>query len=243
MATTGLLFFHAFPLDHTMWEPQVARFGGTHSIVAIDFPAGAAATHPATMDGAADVAAEAVRAAGLDKVVVVGLSMGGYMALSFWRKYAGLVSGMVFANTRGDADDDAAKERRAVLAARLRAEGSDFLVAAPPPLLSAAAPGELLATVKQIIGSQTAETIAQEAEAMASRADSTPDLASINVPVLVITSDADTLIAPAITETMATAIPGARFETIAGAGHLSNLEAPDAFNDLLASFLEGLPKE
>jgi pimeloyl-ACP methyl ester carboxylesterase len=190
-----------------------------------------------TMDAAADVGAEALRGAGVDRAVVCGLSMGGYVALALWRRNPDLVAGFVFANTRGGADDDAGQERRRALAERLRSEGSDFLVQSPPPLLSESAPPALWDRVKAVIAAQPAEAIAAAAVGMAERPDSTPDLAGIDVPTLVITSSGDTLIPPEGTSPMADQIPGARLETIEGAGHLSNLESPDEFTRLLRAHL------
>src|SRR5437773_5566205 len=130
----GLLLIHAFPLSAAMWEPQIAALGEQVSIVAPNFPGFGgepSVGETTTMEAAADAASRAVTAAGLDRVVVCGLSMGGYAALAFWRRHREQVAGMVLANTRSGADDDAGKERRRGLAQRLRAEGSDFLVAAP----------------------------------------------------------------------------------------------------------------
>jgi pimeloyl-ACP methyl ester carboxylesterase len=185
------------------------------------------------MDAAADTAAEALRSAGVDSAVVCGLSLGGYVALALWRRHRELVSGFVLANTRAAADDDAGKERRRALAERLRAEGNGFLVESPPPLLSAEAPPELWDRVKSVTAAQPAEAIAAAAMGMAERPDSTPDLSGIDVPTLVITSSGDTLIPPDATSPMAAQIPGARLKVIEGAGHLSNLEAPQEFTRLL----------
>lgn len=234
----GLLLLHAFPLDHTMWEPQITGLGSGTTVVAPDFPGfgGEASDFPPTIDGAADAAADALTRAGIDRAVVCGLSMGGYVAMAFWRRHRDRVLGLVLANTRADADAEAARERRRALAARLRAEGN-VLASEPPPLLSAAASGDLQARVKAIIGRQPAEAIARASEAMAERPDSTEDLRGVTVPVLVITSSGDTLIPPEISKPMAELAPGARLEVIPDAGHLSNLEAPGAFNWLLREHL------
>lgn len=239
--TDGLLLLHAFPLSSEMWAPQVDAFQGRLPVVAPDDPGfgGTAGAAPeGWMDAAADQAAAALRAAGVDRAVVVGLSMGGYVAFSFWRRHPGLVAGLVLANTRSGADPDAAREARAALAGRLRAEGNGFLADSPPPLLSAEAPAALRERVQAIIRRQPAEAIAGAALGMAGRVDSTPDLAGITVPTLVITSSGDTLIPPDATSPMAGQIPGAELLVIEGAGHLSNLEAADAFN----AAIEGLIK-
>jgi len=238
--TDGLLLLHAFPVDASMWSAQVDDLGRSAMVVAPNFPGfGGAplAGSVMTMDQAADTAAEACAAAGIDRAVVCGLSMGGYVALALWRRHRGLVTGLALANTRAGADDDAAKDRRRGLADRLRAEGNGFIADDPPPLLSADAPTELWQRVKDMIRIQPPEAIAAASIGMADRPDSTGDLAGIDVPTLVITSTGDTLIPPAATSPMAQQIPGARLEVIDGAGHLSNLEAPAAFNRLLREHL------
>jgi len=240
MAADGILLIHAFPLDASMWEPQCQAFGSETKVVAVNLPGfggAASAREVMTMSAAADVAAAAAREAGLRSALVVGLSMGGYVALALWRRSPEFVAGFVFANTKAEADDEAAKERRRQLAARLRAEGNGFMVASPPPLLSDAPPAGLLDQVKGIIAKQPAASIAAAALGMAERPDSTTNLASINVPTLVITSSKDTLIPADATKPLADGIKGARYEVIDGAGHLSNLEAPDAFNALTREHL------
>lgn len=237
--TDGLLLLHAFPLDATMWSPQMSAFPGI-TVVAPDLP-GFGEMSPAgplaSMDEGGDVAAEELDANGLDRAVLCGLSMGGYVAFSFWRRHRDRVRGLVLANTRSGADDEGGKGRRRSLAARLRQEGNGFLVDTPPPLLSSGAPGELWARVKEIIERQPAGSIAAASLAMAERVDSTADLAGIDVPTLIVTSTGDTLIPPEATKPMAGQIPGARLEVIEGAGHLSNLEAPEQFNRLLQEHL------
>lgn len=235
----GLLLFHAFPLDASMWDGQVAALKDELPVVAFNLPGfgGAATADPGGwMDTAADQADQQLAAAGIDRVVVCGLSMGGYASLAYVRRHGDKVAGLVLANTRADADDDAAKERRQGLADRLRSEGN-FLADAPPPLLSDSAPADVRDRVSAIIREQPAESIAQAALAMGQRADSQGDLAGISVPTLVITSSDDALISPDFSKAMADAIPGARLETIPGVGHLSNLQAPEAFNQLLSGFV------
>lgn len=236
----GLLLLHAFPVDASMWQPQIDDLGVSMPIVAPNLPGfgGAPGVGPVTsMEAMADAGVEAAKAAGLDRVLVCGLSMGGYAALALWRKHRRFVVGMVLANTRAGADDEAGKGRRAALAERLRAEGTGFLVESPPPLLSDGADADLIARVKAIIAAQPAEGIAAASLGMAERPDSSDLLPRLDIPVTVITSTRDTLIPPAATEEMAQAIEGAEFRMIEGAGHLSNLEAPEQFNILLREFI------
>lgn len=237
----GVLLLHAFPLDSSMWNRQVEGLSSTAPVVTVDLPGfgGAPAAEPeGWMDEAADRAAAALNGTGIDSVVVCGLSMGGYVAFSFLRRHRDLTAGVIFANTRADADDEAGRERRRGLAERVRAEGNGFLVESPPPLLSESAPDSLWQEVRTLIERQSPEGIARGSLAMAARVDSTPDLAGIDVPALVITSSGDTLITPDISRRIADGIPGSEFAQIDGAGHLSNIEAPDEVNRLVAEHVE-----
>ncbi|MEO8422802.1 MAG: alpha/beta fold hydrolase [Actinomycetota bacterium] len=239
--TEGLLLVHAFPLDARMWEPQLAALGNGVPVVAPHLP-GFGGTPGAgdvmSMASAAGRCLEALDAAGVDRAVVCGLSMGGYVAFELWRQARERFAGLILANTRAGADAAEGAAGRRALAERLRAEGNGFLVESPPPLLSEHANDELRRRVRELIAGQPAAAIAAASLGMAERPDSTPDLATIDVPTLVVTSDGDSLIPPALTSPMADQIPGAELAVIDGAGHLSNLEAAGAFNELVAHHLD-----
>ncbi len=239
--TDGVLLIHAFPLDARMWDPQVAAFGGGVPVVAPHLPGfggTTAAGDVMSMSSAAERCLQALDAAGVDRAVVCGLSMGGYVALELWRQARERFAGLILANTRSGADTDEGAAGRRALAERLLAEGNGFLVESPPPLLSEHASDELWGRVRELIAGQPAASIAAASLGMAERPDSTPDLAGIDVPTLVVTSDGDSLIPAAMTSPMADQIPGAELAVIEGAGHLSNLEAPEAFDELLARHLD-----
>jgi pimeloyl-ACP methyl ester carboxylesterase len=224
--TDGLLLVHAFPADARMWELQVATFADTLPVVAPHLP-GFGGSEPAgdvlTMDAAARRCLEALDEAGVDRAVVCGVSMGGYASLALVAMAPHRVIGLALANTRAEADAPEGAAGRRALAERLRAEGSGFLVAEPPPLLSDHAPEALRERVRSLIADQTPEAIAAAALGMAERPDRSDELGAIAVPTLVITSDGDRLIPASVSAPLAAAIPGAELLTIAGAGHLSNL--------------------
>jgi 3-oxoadipate enol-lactonase len=230
--TDGVLLAHAFPVDARMWSGQVL---GSRTI-APDLP-GFGGAEPApggvmTMAAAARRCLDALDEAGLARAVVCGLSMGGYVAFELWRTAPERVAGLLLANTRAGADTPEGAQGRRTLAARLATEGN-VLVADPPPLLSHDAPADLWDRVRAMIADQPAASIAAAALGMAERPDSTADLHEISVPTLVITSDGDTLIPSELTTPIAEQVPGATLTVIEGAGHLSNLERPEAFNDAL----------
>jgi 3-oxoadipate enol-lactonase len=189
-----------------------------------------------TMRAAAERALAAMGERGIDRAVVCGLSMGGYVAFEMWRRARERVAGLVLANTRAVADAPEAAAARRALAERLRSEGN-VLAEEPPALLSDGAPQELRARVRGWIEDQSPEAIAAALLGMAERPDSTPDLATIRVPTLVLTSTEDRMIAPEVSAEMAGLIPQGRLQTIEGVGHLSNLEAPEAFDAALLEHL------
>lgn len=238
--TDGLLLIHAFPLDARMWEPQLAAFSDAVPVVAPHLP-GFGGTAPAgdvmTMGLAAERCVAELDRSGVDRAVVCGLSMGGYVALELWRRIPDRIVGLALANTRSGADSDEGAAGRRTLAERLRGEGNAFLVASPPPLLSEGADPALWDHVKGMIGDQPAESIAAAALGMAERPDSTADLPGIDVPATVITATGDTLIPSEATAPMAGQIPGGELVTLEGAGHLSNLEAPGAFDEAIRELL------
>lgn len=231
----GILLLHAWPLDARMWQPQLATLPNDVRVVAPNLP-GFGGSEPAgavmTMRMAAERTLSELDRAGIDRALVCGLSIGGYVAFELWRRSQDRVLGLVLANTRAVADSPDAADKRRALAERLRAEGN-VLADEPPPLLAEGAPAELFERVRAWIADQTAEAIAAAALGMAERPDSTPDLATIDVPTLVITSTADRLIPPDVSSAMAEEITGAELHVIDGAGHLSNLEAPGEFDRLL----------
>jgi pimeloyl-ACP methyl ester carboxylesterase len=237
--TNGLLLLHAWPVDARMWAPQLAALPDGLAVAAPDLP-GFGGSEPVgdvlTMGAAAERALVALGERGIDRAVVCGLSMGGYVAFELWRRARDRVIGFVLANTRAVADPPEAAAARRALAERLRSEGN-VLADEPPALLSDRAPEDLRARVRGWIAEQPPEAIAAASLGMAERPDSTPDLATIDVPTLVLTSTDDRLIAPEISAEMAGLIPQGRLETIEGAGHLSNLEAPKAFDAALLEHL------
>jgi 3-oxoadipate enol-lactonase len=239
--TTGLLLIHAFPLDARMWEPQLTTFGPRLPLVAPHLPGFGGTSGPKvlTMSAAAFACLNAMDEAGVDDAVVCGLSMGGYVAFELWRAARPRVAALALADTRAEPDTPEGAAGRRTLAGRLEQEGN-VLVDEPPPLLSDEASEDVRRRVKGMIADQPAAAIAAAALGMAERPDSVPDLPGIDVPTLVITGTADTLIPPDVTAGIADGVPGAELVRIEGAGHLSNLEAPASFDTALDALLAGL---
>jgi pimeloyl-ACP methyl ester carboxylesterase len=190
------------------------------------------------MDAAADHVAAEMDRAGMDRAVVCGLSMGGYVAFSMWRRHRDRIAGLALADTRAEPDDEAGRERRRLVAEKARGQGSGAIADEPPPLLSEQAEPALWDRVKEMIRRQPGESIAAASLGIGGRADARPLLPEIDVPTTVIVGSADTLTPPAMSEAMVDAIPGADLVVLDGAGHLSNLEAPDGFTAALRAVLQ-----
>lgn len=235
-----LLLIHAFPVDAEMWEPQTSALRGEIDVLAPSLP-GFGGSPPTgdvlTMEAAADAVAGELDRAGVDRAVVCGLSMGGYVAFSLWRRHRGRIVGLALADTRAEPDDDAGRERRRGVAEKAQTQGSGAIADEPPPLLSEGADPELWERVRAMIRRQPGEAIAAASLGMAERPDSRPDLPDIDVPTTVIVGSADALTPPSMSEPMAEAIPGATLVVLEGAGHLSNLEDPERFTDALRALV------
>jgi len=239
----ALLLLHAFPLGLFMWDAQAEALAA-HRVIRFDargFGLSDPGQGPLTMERIADDGAALLEHLGVAKAVVGGCSMGGYAALAFVRRHPQRLAGLVLQDTRAGADTEEAKAGRATLAAKVLAEGASAAVSAfLPKLLGETTKRERLALVtglEERILATSPQAIADALHGLAARPDSGPTLATVRVPTLVLVGEEDVLTPPADSEAMAAAIPGARLEVVPRAGHLANLERPDAVNAALLAFL------
>ncbi|MGI8914081.1 MAG: alpha/beta fold hydrolase [Chloroflexota bacterium] len=239
-----LLFVHAFPLNRRMWAPQVEAFSDRYRCMTVDlrgFGESDAPAGPYSLDQLAADLAGLLDVQRIERVTLVGLSMGGYIAFAFWRRYADRLRALVLADTRAGADTAAVSAGREALAVQAEQEGLAPVVAAQlPRLLSPAAPSDLQEWVRDMIEEATPQGVAGALRGMAARADSNDLLPRLTCPTLVVAGSADIVTPVAEMEAMARRIPQATFVALPDAGQLSNLEAPTGFNAALRGFLEGL---
>lgn len=242
-----VVLLHAFPLSKAMWRAQADALGDAYRVIAPDLRGhgeSARAGDSATMDEMADDVLALLDRLGLGRVALGGLSMGGYVALNLARRYPGRLAALILADTRAGADSAEGREGRAATARKALEQGAAAIADQLLPKLLAPAtqrdrPG-LAGEVRALIEATSPQAIAAASHGMAARADSTPALAAISVPTLILVGAEDALTPPGESEAMRAAIPGARLAIIPGAGHLSNLEQPAAFNQALRGFLDGL---
>ena len=242
-----LVLLHAFPLNGRMFEPQMAVFSGDRRVIAPDLPGfGRSPRTPAQPD--VRYYAEGVRSLldrlGLERVVLGGVSMGGYVTFECLRLFPERISALVLANTRPDPDSEEARESRKDMALRVAQEGVGVLAELQMERLLAPATREsdegLVERVRAMILENSPDGAVAALGAMRERPDSTPLLAEIGVSTLVIGGHEDSISSPEVMARMAGKIPDSRHVSLPHAGHLSNLETPKEFNAALKGFLEGI---
>lgn len=243
-----LVLLHAFPLRAEMWAPQLACLSARTRVLAPDLKGFGRSDAPDdragyTMDGYADEVAALLRHLDVDRLVMGGLSMGGYVAFAFLRRFGGMVEGLVLADTRATADTPEVVERRTTQQEAVTGEGPGAVV---DTLLSGLLCEDtrsnrpaLVAQVRGLMDNPAAGYVGA-LEAMKHRPDVTADLAAISVPTLALVGDQDAQSPPDLVRDWQERIPGSRLAVLSRAGHLSNLEAADGFNAAVDDFLAGL---
>ncbi|MFQ5663179.1 MAG: alpha/beta fold hydrolase [Terriglobia bacterium] len=242
-----VVLLHAFPLNKSMWNLQRDELARRYRVITPDFRGHGDSGVPeedSTMGRLAEDVRGLLDALGLERVVLGGLSMGGYVAFAFYRRHAARVAALILANTRASADTEEGRPARYQLARVAEQEGSSAVAVRMLPKLLAASTREkqppVVARVREMILSTSPAGIARALRGMAVRSDSTSLLPTIQCPTLVLAGAEDSLTPPAEAEAMTKSIPGARFEVIPEAGHLSNLEQPARFTRRLDDFLARL---
>ncbi|HET6689939.1 MAG TPA: alpha/beta fold hydrolase [Miltoncostaeaceae bacterium] len=239
---TPLVLLHAFPLDAGLWSGVVPALEADRTVVMPEFPGlgGAPARPGASVDGFADDVAALIAGLPGGRAAVGGLSLGGYAALALAARHPERVGALILSNTRAEPDTEQAAAARHASAAAVRAGGyAEFLDGFVPRMV---APGDTAAlqATRAMADAQDPEAVAVALEALAGRADRRPDLAAMDMPALVIASSEDVLTPPALSEAMVAAMPDARLHVMDGAGHLSALERPAEWADVVRAFLAGL---
>jgi pimeloyl-ACP methyl ester carboxylesterase len=242
----GLVLLHAFPVHGGMWRGVMEGVPATWRVIAPDFRGfgGSQETGGAgafSIEALADDVQAMVEQLGLGRVVLAGLSMGGYVALAFARKYPRSLRGLILLDTKAGADTAEGKENRDRMIAIAREKGAKPIAQAMLgkmiPAETAAHRPQLVQELTEMMESTRAETIAAALAAMRDRPDRTGELASIHVPTLVGVGDQDEITPVAVAKEMAAKIPGARLKVFTGSGHMSAMEQPSQVAAAVTEFL------
>ncbi|HKS47277.1 MAG TPA: alpha/beta fold hydrolase [Amycolatopsis sp.] len=245
MAHFPLILLHAFPFDARMWNPVRRPLAARVRLITPDqrglgrTPLPRTDREPSLEDAARDVLALLDKLE-LDRVVLGGCSLGGYLAMAVLRMAPERTGGLVLIDTKATADTPEVAQNRLAVAARADSEGTlDWLAdSLLPNILAQDAPDDVVRTARDLINSQPPSGVAWAQRAMAARPDSFDVLARTGVPALVVVGERDSLTPPDSARTMADALPDAELVIVPGAGHITPLEAPDALSSAILDWWE-----
>nr|WP_202447136.1 alpha/beta hydrolase [Streptomyces sp. SID5468] len=238
---------HALCLDSRMWRAQAAALRDRGHLVLTPgqrgFGGTPLGTDPPSLDLVADDVARLLDAHGVERAVLAGCSMGGYVAMAFLRRHRDRVRALALLSTRGTADPEetaAGRRRFAELVVDDTARGP--LVAATTPSLlgptTRAARPEVLAEVMAAARAASPAAVAWAQRAIAARPDAMAELRAFPRPAVVVAGEEDGLVGAEESGALAAALPGARLVTLPATGHLPPLEAPERTTAALAALLD-----
>lgn len=247
-AGVPLMLLHAFPLSSAMWDAQRGGLSRECEVITPDqrgFGESAQLLDGAepSLDVLVDDLAELLDQLELDRVVLGGLSMGGYVAMAFLRRHPDRVRGLVLANTKASRDTPEAADNRRRIASAVETAGSSepLLDTVVPNLLgtrSRADRPELARAVERMTLAAPYQAVAWAQRAMAARDDSFDVLAGLQIPVQVIAGEDDALMDASEAQAMASAVPHGELTTLSNVGHLSAMEAPAHFNAAVSDLVK-----
>ena len=236
---TPIVFLHGVGSDKSAWRPQIEHFRRERRAVAFDYPGygeSDSAPEGMTRDDYGTTILAAMTELGISRAHVCGLSLGGVVAIAMHHAWPKRIASLILADTFAEHPDGrgiydrsmaASSDLRALAEARV-----DVLLGQPadPTVRS-----EVVETMARI--DPAAYRIGVEAVWLASQRDRARRIA---VPTLILCGTEDKATPPALSNELLQLVPGAQYETIAGAGHLSNLERPDDFNLVVDAFVRGV---
>jgi 3-oxoadipate enol-lactonase len=240
-----LMFLHSFGHNKAMWSPQLTYFVERgYRVVAPDMPGHGDSTFDAAQHSVDLIArgyVELVERLGLQRIVLCGISMGGYVALRMWAHKPEAIAALVLSNTKAEADSEEIVARRRMQIASIREKGlAEFIHTGAPKRLAPRTLEErpwVLDSITMMNFTVSADANAATLEAMARKQDDTATLASITVPTLITTGSHDAFIPQTSARVLAEGIRGSRSHVIHDTGHVSNLENPTEYNRVMDQFL------
>lgn len=242
-----LVLLHAFPLSSAMWLAQREHLSALARVVTPDlrgFGGSPLGDDEPSLSRCADDVVALLDRLGLERVVLGGLSMGGYVAMALLRDHPDRVEALVLADTKATADPEPARATRLRLAEAVEAEGTGVLLDEVLPRLlgatSAASRPHVVGRVKGLVQAAPPAAVAWAQRAMAVRPDSLDVLRTADVPALVVVGDEDELSTTDDAQAMVDALPQGRLAVLPGSGHLTAVEVPDTFNLAVSRFLAEL---
>jgi 3-oxoadipate enol-lactonase len=239
-----VVLIHGYPFNRSLWSEQIIALSQSYRVIVPDlrgFGETDSTEGPATMNRMAQDVVELMDQLEIPRAVIGGLSMGGYVALAFYKQFPSRVRSLILADTRAQADTEEGKQTRAQQAEKALSEGMAGIADAMLPKLltpdTVSKRPEIVMHVRDMMLKTKPEGAAAALRGMAEREDQTPLLSQISAPTLIIVGAEDAITPVADSETMHRAVPDSRLVVLENAGHVSNLERTEQFNDALLEFL------
>jgi pimeloyl-ACP methyl ester carboxylesterase len=245
-ATPPIVLLHGFPLDSRVWKAQRDALSKSNRVITPDLRGfgKSPSADGFTMESIADDVHALLADLGALPVVLGGLSMGGYAALAYAKKYPTDLKGLLLIDTRAEADTPEGREARQKMIDLARTKGSPAVAEAMmPKMLAPETPKkmpEMARELRTIMESQPPRTIENALAAMRDRPDFRKDLPSIAVPTLILVGEADAITPPAMAETLNKNIPKSQLISISKAGHMTPMEQPEQVNRAIRDFVAKL---
>lgn len=239
-----IVLLHGYPFNRTLWNEQVNALSSSYRVIVPDLRGSGesdSSPGPATMSRMAQDVAQLLDHLEVPRAVIGGLSMGGYVALAFYKQFPSRVRALVLADTRASADTEEAKHTRTQQAEKALSEGMNGIADAMLPKLltpeTVSKRPEIVKRVRDMMMKTKPEGAASSLLGMAAREDQTELLSRITSKTLIIVGAEDAITPVADSEKMHSAIAGSRLVVLENAGHVSNLERTEEFNQALLDFL------
>jgi len=240
-----VVLIHGYPFNRSLWKEQVDALASTYRVVTPDlrgFGESDASQGPATMSRMAQDVATLMDELGIERAVIGGLSMGGYVVLAFVKQFPSRVKALVLADTRPQADTDEGKQTRVQQAEKALSEGMAGIADAMLPKLltpeTVSKRPEVVKRVRDMMLKTKPQGAASALLGMAERDDQSEFISTIDVPTMIVVGREDAITPLADSETMHSKIQHSRLVVLDNAGHVSNLEQTEQFNYALVKFLE-----
>ena len=237
-----VVLIHGYPFNRSLWNEQIAALSGSYRVIAPDlrgFGESDSSDGPSTMNRMAQDVALLLDHLGIPRVTIGALSMGGYVTFAFYKQFASRVRALILADTRAQADTEEAKQKRAQQAEKALSEGMAGIADAMLPKLltpeTVSKRPDIVKRVRDMMLKTKPEGAAAALRGMAERDDQTT--LKISVPTLIIVGAEDAITPVADSEKMNQAIAGSRLVVLENAGHVSNLERTEEFNEAMLDFL------
>ena len=243
---TGIpvVLIHGFPFNKEMWKPQVDVLKKSYYIVSYDVRGHGQSDvgdGQYTVELFVDDFIALLDHLKISRAVVIGLSMGGYIALRAIERRPERFRGLVLCDTKSDADNNEGKIRRATQAKAIKIDGAkkfaETFVAGLFYEKTFQHNPRIIEEVASMISETSELSIAGTFIALAARTDTTASLYNINIPTLILVGKHDVITPPSASTAMKEKIPNVEMHVVLKAAHMSNLENPEEFNAHLLSFL------